>query len=158
MSDIRADLSQYYASKVLFEQILGRDAFLRVKDSGTLTAWRYNYVKIFRAVGVAAKATVEVYDSDWMLQITALLQHGIGRVKAAKTIDEIHAAAAASFGELAFLQLGFIPIGHNLSENVPLTVINWKLNPVRTVQYVQSVEQRKTQTRLQKLSGKNVNN
>ncbi|MBZ0090861.1 MAG: hypothetical protein K8F27_01360 [Sulfuricellaceae bacterium] len=69
MPDIRADLSQYYAAKALFERILGRAAFMRVKDYGPLSAWRENYTKLLRAVGVAAEATVEVADVEWKQEV-----------------------------------------------------------------------------------------
>lgn len=154
MPDIRADLSQYYAAKALFEQILGRAAFMRVKDYGPLSAWRENYTKLLRAVGVAAEATVEVADIEWKQEVSELLTRGIKRLATAKSIDELHAAAAATLGELAFLQLGFVPKGHYRVANVPLTGRNWKMNPVRTVQYVQSSEQRATQKRLSESKAK----
>ena len=156
MNDIRADLSQYYASKSLFETVLGRGPFVRVKDGGSIAAWRDNYIKVLRAIGVSAEATVEVCDQEWMHQLNALLLHGVKRLKTAKAIDEIHASAAATLGELAFLQLGFVPQGHRLCESIPLVPRNWKLSPVRTVQYVQSPAQRATQARLQKSSRKNA--
>lgn len=145
MSNIRADLSQYYAAKALFEKILGRAAFMRVKDYGPLSAWRENYTKLLRSVGVAVEATVEVADVVWKQEVSDLLTHGIKRLTTAKSIDELHAAAAATLGELAFLQLGFVPRGHDRVANVPLIGRNWKMNPVRTVQYVQSAEQRAAQ-------------
>ena len=154
MSDIRADLSQYYAAKALFEKILGRAAFMRVKDYGPLSAWRENYTKLLRAVGVAVEATVEVADVEWKQEVGELLTHGIKRLTAAKSIDELHAAAAATLGELAFLQLGFVPRGHYRVANVPLIGRNWKMNSVRTVQYVQSAEQRAAQKRLSKSKAK----
>jgi hypothetical protein len=150
MTDIRADLSQYYAAKGLFEKILGRAAFMRVKDYGPLSAWRENYTKLLRAVRVAAEATVEVADAEWKVELSELLTHGIKRLTTAKSIDELHAAAAATLGELAFLQLGFVPKGHCHAANVPLIARNWKMSPVRTVQYVQSAEQRAAQKRLSK--------
>jgi hypothetical protein len=150
MATIRADLSQYYAAKALFERILGRSAFMRVKDYGPLSAWRDNYTRLLRAIDVAAEATVEVVDDEWKQEVHKLLTHGMLRLKTAKAIDELHAAAAATLGELAFLQLGFVPRGHSRAERMPLSPRHWKMNPVRSVQYVQSTEQRATQNRLSK--------
>ncbi len=62
---LRADLAQYYPAKALFERVLGRSAFLRVKDYGPLSSWRKNYDRLLRAIGVAAAATVEVADAEW---------------------------------------------------------------------------------------------
>jgi hypothetical protein len=154
MSGIRPDLSQYYAAKALFETILGRGAFMRVKDYGPLSSWRTNYIKLLRAIGVAVDATVEVADVEWKQDVRSLLTHGVKRLASARSIDELHAAAAATLGELTFLQLGFVPRGHYRVEAVPLATRNWRLNPIRTVQYVQSAKQRATQKRLSK-SGRN---
>lgn len=148
MPEIRADLSQYYATKDLFEKILGRAAFMRVKNYGPLSAWRKNYIKLLRAVGVAAEVTVEVADADWKKEVSELIAHGIERLTTSRSIDELHAAAAATLGELAFLQLGFVPKGNCDVANVPLNACNWKMNPVRTVQYVQTDKQREAQKRM----------
>ena len=148
MSIIRADLLQYYPAKALFEQVLGRTAFMRVKDYGPLSAWRENYIKLLRAIDVAAEATVEIVDAEWKQEVSDLLVHGCKRLQHAQSIDELHAVAAATLGELAFLQLGFVPGGHRNTDNISLASRNWKMNAVRTVQYVQSNEQRDTQQRL----------
>jgi hypothetical protein len=150
MADIRADQSQYCSAKALFEQVLGRAAFMRVKDYGPLSAWQQNYTKLLRAFGVAVEATVVVADVEWRQEIKELLTRGLERLASAKSIDELHAAAAATLGELIFLQLGFVPRGHYCVKNIPLIGGNWKMNPIRTVQYVQSAEQRATQKRLSK--------
>lgn len=150
MPTIRADLSQYYAAKALFEQVLGRTAFMRVKDYAPLSAWCENYVKLLRALGVATEATVEIVDAEWKQEVSDLLARGCKRLRHAKSIDELHAVAAATLGELAFLQLGFVPRGHHNTDNLSLTSRNWKMNAVRTVQYVQSKEQRATQEGLSK--------
>ncbi|QXZ08704.1 hypothetical protein KUF54_11590 [Comamonas sp. Y33R10-2] len=148
MSEIRSNLSQYYASKALFETVLGRDAFVRVKDFGSLAAWRENYSKLLGAIRVSVEATVKICDEEWKSQVALLLTHGLDGVKTAKSIDEIHASAAATLGELAFLQLGFVPLGHRTCKNIPLVPKNWDMSPVRTVQYVQSPTQRETQRSL----------
>jgi hypothetical protein len=118
MSLIRADLSQYYPAKALFEQVLGRTAFMRVKDYGPLSAWRENYIKLLRAIDVAAEATVEIVDAEWKQEVSELLAHGCERLQHAQSIDELHAVAAATLGELAFLQLGLVPRGHRNTDNI----------------------------------------
>jgi hypothetical protein len=156
MPTIRADLSQYYPAKALFEQVLGRTAFLRVKDYGPLSAWCKNYIKLLRALGIASEATVEIADAEWTQEVSDLLAHGCKRLQHAKSIDELHAVAAATLGELAFLQLGFVPRGRHNTDNISLTSRNWKMNAVRTVQYVQSNEQRATQKRLSRSKSKDA--
>ena len=147
---LRADLAQYYPAKALFELVLGRSAFLRVKDYGSLSSWRNNHTRLLRAIGVAAVATVEVADPEWHTQFSEVLGNGLRRIQGAEAIDELHAAVAATLGELSFLQLGFVPRGHYRADVVPIVPRNWRLDPVRTVQYVQSSEQRATQVRLKR--------
>lgn len=142
MSDIRADLSQYYPVKSLFEKILGRAAFLRVKDYGSLSTWRSNYERLLKAIEVSIDATVEVVDDEWRDEVSDLIDRGRWLLLNAKSIDELHAGMVATLGELAFLQIGFVPRGHMAQENVRLVESNWKLDVVRSVQYVQSQQQR----------------
>ncbi len=154
MATVRADLSQYYAVKALFERILGRAAFVRLKEYAPTSAWRANYLRLLRAIAVAVDATVEVVDAEWRRDVNDLLKHGAERLKVAKSVDELHAVAAATLGELAFLQLGFVPRGHWRVETVPLAQRYWRMNHVRTVQYVQSDEQRATQSRLSRVKAR----
>lgn len=148
MSDIRADLSQYYPIKALFESVLGKSAFSCVKDYGSLANWRKNYKRLLKAINVSIDATVEVVDSEWRSDIAHLLERGEKLIETVDTIDELHAGMVAILGELAFLQIGFVPRGHCKYKTISLTKSNWKLTPVRTVQYVQSQEQRLQQERL----------
>ena len=80
LSIIRADLSQYYSAKMMFEQLLGRTAFMRVKDYGPLSAWCENYIKLLRALGVATEATVEIADAEWKQEVSDLLSHDCKRL------------------------------------------------------------------------------
>lgn len=151
MSDIRADLSQYYAVKALFEDVLGKDSFMRVKDYAPLTVWKAESIKLLKAIALSIEATVQVVDDDWKQQTRSLLlERGTSRVKSSKSIDDLFASLVATLGELAFLQIGFVPKGHRRLDRVPLIPQNWKLDLVRTVQYVQSPAQRLAQTRVSK--------
>lgn len=150
MTDIRADLGQYYPMKQFFETILGRRSFAQVKDYGPLSSWRAESEKLLTAIGLAAKATVEVADDEWRTEVQDLLTRGLSRIKSVKSIDELFASLAATLGELAFLQLGFVPRGHYKEEWIPMVLGNWKLTPVRTVQYVQSRKQLAAQEKMKR--------
>jgi hypothetical protein len=65
MAAIRADLSQYYAMRVLFERILGRASFRRVKDHAPLPVWKAESRKLIMALSVSIASTVEVADDEW---------------------------------------------------------------------------------------------
>jgi hypothetical protein len=148
MTDIRFDLQQYYSMKALFEKILGRASFASVKDYGSLPRWKAESTKLLRAIEVAIEATVEIVDDEWRTEARRLLEHGKSRCKLSQSIDELLASMAATFGELVFLQLGFVPHEHYRSEHIRLVTSKWKLDPVRTVQYVQSKKQLENQARL----------
>jgi hypothetical protein len=150
MSEIHADLSQYYPIKSLFERILGKSSFKNVKDGAQLSIWKKESQKLIKAIKISIDATVEISDQEWKREINDLLQVGSERIMSVKSIDELHASLAATLGELAFLQIGFVPRGHINVECVPLITKNWRLDCVRTVQYVQSTNQRKLQVSLLK--------
>lgn len=153
MSHIRADLSQYYALKALFERILGKASFMRVKDNAPLKVWKTESTKLLKAVALAIDTTVQVADEEWKQQVqNLLLDRGVSHVNLSKSIDELFATLSATLAELAFLQIGFVPKGHLHLASIPLIPKNWKLDAVRTVQYVQSPAQRATQTRIRKPS------
>ena len=138
MATIRADLSQYYAMKSLFERILGRSSFRKLKDFAPLGVWKAESRKLVSALDLSIQATVAVVDDAWKTEVKDLLVHGRSRIDSAKSIDELFAALAATLVELSFLQVGFVPKGHIRVDRVALTAQNWRLDPVRSVQYVQS--------------------
>jgi hypothetical protein len=150
MSEIQADLSQYYPMKAVFEQILGKASFMKVKDYGSLASWKAETVRLLKAIAYSIDTTVEVADEDWRVEVRTEIQHGISCVQSASEIDELFSSLSAALVKVVFLQIGFFPLGHsNLRFTPPLIPRNWKLNPVRSVQYVQSEQQRLTQKRIQ---------
>jgi hypothetical protein len=155
MAEIRADLSQYYAMKSLLERILGRSSFRRVKDYAPLAVWKAESRKLIRAVALSIESTVLVVDDEWKNEVKHLLDHGISRIELSSSIDELFASVAATFGELAFLLVGFVPNGHSRVDRIPLIAQNWKLDPLRSVQYVQSPAQRARQARVRKRGSEN---
>ena len=150
MTDIRADLNQYYPMKAVFEEILGKASFMKVKDYGSLKRWKGETICLLKAVAMSIGATIEIADEDWKAEVSSEIKHGISVVKSSSEIDELFAALAATLARVVFLQIGFLPRGHRYVERVALTPRNWKLDLVRSVQYVQNEQQRATQERLQK--------
>src|SRR5438046_667970 len=136
--------------KSLLEHLLGRHSFRRVKDYAPLAVWKAESRKLIRATALSIESTVVVVDEEWKSEVKLLLDHGVSRVRLAASVDELFASLAATFAELAFLQVGLIPKGHWRVERIPLVASNWKLDAVRSVQYVQSPTQRATQARLRK--------
>jgi len=150
MVGIHADLSQYYSMKAVFEQILGKASFMKVKDYGSLASWKAETIRLLKAIALSIDTTVEVADEDWKSEVSAEIQHGISCVRAASEIDELFSSLSATLVTVVFLQIGFLPRGHRNFERISLIPRNWKLNLVRSVQYVQNEQQRITQKRIQK--------
>lgn len=153
MTDIRADLHQYYPMKAVFEEILGKASFMKVKDYGPLKSWKAETGCLLKAVALSINATVEIADEEWRAEINAEIEHGISLVESCSEIDELFSCLSATLTKVVFLQIGFVPRGHRSVSRVALTPRNWKLNPVRSVQYVQNEQQRATQERLLKARG-----
>ena len=153
MADIRADLCQYYPMKDVFEVILGTASFRAVKDYGSLKTWKIETVRLLRAIALSIAETVEVADEEWKADVQAEIEFGISIAKSATKIDELFAGLAATLATLVFLQVGFLPRDHRKVKRVTLSPRNWKLNSVRSVQYVQNEEQKAMQKKIKKLKG-----
>ena len=150
MTGIRHDLSQYYSIKDLFELVLGKASFKKLKDAGSIKDWKLESVRLLKAISLSVEATVEIVDQEWIDEFHDLINKGASSVESSSEIDELFASLAATLGQLVFLQIGFLPHAHRTMERVPLTVSHWKLNLIRSVQYVQSEDQRRTQFRITK--------
>jgi hypothetical protein len=130
--------------------VLGRASYAKLKDYGSFKDWKSETARLLKAISLSIIATVEIVDKDWMEEIQEEIQEGISLVESSSEMDELFARLAATLTKLVFLQIGFIPCGHHSIERVALTPRNWKLNVVRSVQYVQNREQREMQIRLLK--------
>lgn len=153
---LQFDLQQYYPAKAMFEEVLGHNAFMRVKDYGSLAAWKDNYARVLKALGLAIRATVQVADQEWRDEVDSLLALGRKHIDSARSIDDLHASVAATVCRLSFLQVGHRPSrrrshirstrdGLARGPDLSLVLKNWKLDYVRSVQYVQSDEQKAMQ-------------
>jgi len=141
MTSFRYDMSQFYSLKATFEKILSRRTYLKIKETGTLADWKRETNKLLRAIALSVVATVKVADEKFFVEIEREIEYGKEIVACANDAAELFAALSATLTKLVFLQLGCIP-SHNRAESVPLHERNWVLNRVRSVQYVQTTEQR----------------
>lgn len=150
MSDLDGNMSQFYPLKAAFEQILGRKAYLNVKETSSLAAWVKESQKLLRAVRLARASTVQVADNEWHAEFDAVVELGQSHIKNSKTISELFSHLSATFARLVFLQLGMLPQRAQI-DTVPFQEKHWQLDSYRTVQYVQTDAQR---VRLEKLKAK----
>jgi hypothetical protein len=142
MRNTPAGLAEHYALKALFERILGRASFMRVKEYAPLSAWKSESSRFLKALNTAMRTTVLVADKTWRDQVNELIEMGKSRVARAESVSELHAGLAATLGELSFLQLGYVPDNTAASKTIPVNSIYWDMSAHRSVQYVQSDQQR----------------
>jgi hypothetical protein len=140
MTGFRYDLAQFYAMKATMETLFGRDCFAKLKEAGSLADWKAECDRLLRATEVAARATVAVADDQWRSDVQSLVALGRSNIKSAKAADELFSALAATYVRLSFLQLGTLPSRGSM-QSVSLAERNWRLDPYRTVQYVQTPTQ-----------------
>jgi len=142
--------------KATFERILGKSSFATVKDYAPLRVWKVEAVRLLKAISLAVRDTVEIVDDEWKLEMNAEIARGISRIKSASQIDDMFAGLSATLTHVVFLQIGFLPRGHYRISRVPLARGHWKLNVVRSVQYIQSGSQRKSQKLLSSAKKRNA--
>lgn len=158
MNDIRYDMSQFYPLKAVFEQVLGERTYQKLKETATLSDWKTETRKLLRAIELSIAETVKVADAEFHQEVKQILELGHSLIKSTKEISELFASLSAILTRLVFLQIGFIPNNHQM-ESVSLSQKNWNLACVRSVQYVQSIEQKDIAKRIQgkKKEGNNKN-
>jgi hypothetical protein len=148
MSGIRYDMSQFYPLKAVFEQILGKRAYRKLKETATLSDWKVETKKLLKAIELSIEETVKVADADFYKEAKQVLELGHAHIKSAKDISDLFASLSATLTRIVFLQIGYIP-AHDRVESVSLTPKNWNLACVRSVQYVQCTEQKETKKRIE---------
>jgi len=148
MNGIRYDMSQFYQLKAAFEQILGKRAYRKLKETAGLADWKVETTKLLKAIELSIIETVKVADTEFYEEANQILELGCAHIKSAKDISELFASLSATLTRIVFLQIGYIP-AHGQVESVSLSQKNWNLSRVRSVQYVQSAAQKETAKRLE---------
>ena len=141
MSEVRFDLAQYYSMKAVIEQVLGRNAFRKLKDAGSLKDWIEECSRLLKALSISISASVLVADKEWREEIERILVDGIRSVEESPSVDELFARMSATLVRSSFLQVGQVPRSH-LMARAKLMPAEWRLTSFRTVQYVQTAEQK----------------
>jgi|SRR5208283_4755032 len=140
--ELRYDMSQFSSLKGALEELLGHRVYLRLKETATLSDWKAEAKKLLRAIKLSVKSSIKIADDDWFVDVDGILEHGERGVTSCNSITALFAILAATLTRLVFLQIGFLPLGRQQTETIPLKKGYWTLDKVRTVQYVQNDEQR----------------
>jgi hypothetical protein len=147
MEDIRYDMSQFYPMKAVLEQLFGRRCYMKLKETANLKDWKVETDRLLRAIEVSINATVEVADPEWRSEIGGVLDLGRHHLADAKSITSLFAHLSSTLTRIVFLQVGQLPSRGGV-EVVPVVANNWRLNGLRSVQYVQTAEQSAAVARL----------
>jgi hypothetical protein len=134
--------TKYLTLKSAIEDLFGSEAWYALKESNHLGTWRKYGERTLRAVEIAVKDTVEVYDEEWLSELCECVGRGIEAIRTADAIDEVVGAIAGTLVEVSFLQIGLMPRRKGRSGKYPVRKGKWKLNAYRSVAYLQTSEQR----------------
>jgi len=140
---LRGDMSQFYPLKALFERLLGKPTYMRLKESAHFPSWKEATIKLLDAMHLSIVSTVRIADKHWFDDVREVIQRGRKELKRRDTIADLFATLAATLIELSFTQMGGMPRRRYPSKTIPLDPRNWTFDAQRTVQYVQNAEQRK---------------
>ena len=137
------DMSHMYALKSAIEDLLGKKAWLDLKETTSAATWRRYVLKLFDAIELSVDATVHVKDEDWMQEVRSNLNHGRDLAKIAESPEDAIAALSATLLHQVFLQLGSSR-SRKMENSVPLKASNWDFSAFRSVQYVQTPQQKES--------------
>jgi hypothetical protein len=148
LDEIPHDLSFAYTLKAAFEDILGPEAFRKLKECHELRVWKSESKRLLRASLIAFHETVEIADAAFREEVTDTIDFGLKTIGLAKSIDQLFSSLAATYARLSFLQLGLRP--NRWRGNGSLQKQDWKLSAYRTVQYVQTERQKRNHETIEK--------
>jgi hypothetical protein len=141
LDNIPHDLSFAYTLKAAFEDILGPQAFRKLKECQELRIWKSESKRLLQASLIAFQETIEISDDAFREEMADTINFGIQTIGSSKSINQLFSSLAATYARLSFLQLGLGANRWRFSGS--LRKQDWKLSAYRTVQYVQTERQRR---------------
>jgi hypothetical protein len=140
------DISNAYALKALMERVLGNKAWRDLKHCQDLVTWKKYSKRLISAIHASIVSTVQVADEAWFEEISFEVEHGRKSLDTAKDLDVLFANLSAALGTISFLQVGLLPQRYQQDNVATRPGSNWKFDVVRSVQYVQSNNQKELQS------------
>ena len=138
------EYSKYLSLKSSIENLLGTEAWYALKESESVSTWRKYLGKVLKALRVSIHETVQICDDDWLSEVDALVEQGLGSLKRQRSIDELISCMAATLLNVSFLQTGFLPRRKSSFNSVSLRKENWRHDSFRQVVYLQTPKQRES--------------
>ncbi len=137
--------SKYLLLKHTIEDIFGVEAWYELKESGHLPTWKLYATRILKALKLSITDSVEIYDQQWMLDVTNCISTGEKNIKTEDSVDNVIASLSATLINLSFLQIGLKPSRGSSRGKYPLRKGQWRLDRYRSVVYLQTLKQRENQ-------------
>jgi hypothetical protein len=132
---------KFCALKSLFEHVWGKGTYLELKHCSDIKVWKRYCTQTLKATQQAIRETIIVCDDDWHEGISSAISHGLKQIQTSESFDELFQCFAATYVEISFCQIGFMPAFQNDFRR-KLGKGHWRLDAYRSVQYVQNPEQR----------------
>tara|TARA_B100001057_G_C22845059_1_gene948675 strand:+ start:1440 stop:1895 length:456 start_codon:yes stop_codon:yes gene_type:complete len=136
------DIAYGFALKRLIEDVLGKNSWLDAKECTSLDVWKKLCTRLLKANEATILSSVEVCDDRFTLDIKKEVEHGLKMISSSKDFTTLFMALSSALSTISFLQCGGVPITSKRSVRVQ-EGMQWKMDSVRSVQYVQTKEQLK---------------
>ena len=141
ISEIVSEYTTALALKSLFERVLGKKEWKKLKDHRSIGPWRKAITKILRASKLAIEVNVQVADDDWLKEARAIIDRALEKIKTETSVVEMLSVLSSTSIELSFHQIGFCPTRHPTKNARPVAA-DWTISRFRSVNYVQNHEQK----------------
>lgn len=140
-------IEKFYSLKRIFERLWGKDTYLELKHCSDIKIWKKYATKTLKASLLAINVSVEIKDDEWQKETEEIINRGIANIMGSECVsfEDLFSRVCTTYIELSFCQIGFVPQRPLGLRQATLTPKTWQLNMIRTVQYVQSSEQKKIQ-------------
>lgn len=129
------------ALKRLMETVLGRNSWAKLKHCQCLKTWKHYCARLLKAHKVTIAASVRVVDAEWMNEVNFEIEHGLKTIESARDFTSLFMNMTACLSTLSFLQAGDIP-DFQTDNNVVRDGPKWRMDSLRSVQYIQNKEQK----------------
>jgi hypothetical protein len=131
-------LEEAYGMKFLAKSLFGNKAWLKVKHSTDVKTWKKYALGILSAIETSAETTVEIADDEGFYDLLSWVEFGQNSIKGADNTEMVFASLAPTLANINFHQSGLVPSNVFQKQVTLRHKINWKLDALRSVQYVQN--------------------
>lgn len=144
-------IERFYSLKSVFEAIWGENTYRHLKHCSNIKEWKEYATKTLKVSLIAIEENVKIKDDDWQKEIEEIINNGLDGIKSCTSFDCLLSCISSTYIRLSFCQIGFLPITR-YDRRSTLRRSEWKLDMIRSVQYVQSNDQKQCQEKYNRMS------